>query len=84
MSLGLSPWATCVLSASRKCACPPSWVIPASKAFRVRVERSRKSMKSVLSGSSRCGSPALNRALSSPATARASSISSVDQSIVSM
>ena len=65
MSFGLSPCATCVLSASRKCACPPSWVMPASNALRVRVDLSRNSMNSVLSGSRRCGSPCLNFAFSS-------------------
>ena len=39
MSFGLSPWETWVLSASRKIACPPSWVMPVSKALRVRVDR---------------------------------------------
>jgi len=41
-------------------------------------------MKSVLSGSSRCGCPFLNAVLSSPAAASASSISSIVQSRVSM
>ena len=63
MSFGLSPCATCVLSASRKMAWPPSWVMPVSNAFRVRVDLSRKSMNSVLSGSSRWGSSALERGL---------------------
>ena len=63
MSFGLSPCETCVLSASRKIAWPPSCVIPVSKAFRVRVDLSRKSMYSVLSGSSRCGSPRAARVL---------------------
>ncbi len=44
MSFGLSPCATWVLSASRKIAWPPSWVMPVSKALRVRVDLSRKSM----------------------------------------
>ena len=84
MSFGLSPWATCVFSASRKIACPPSWVIPDSNALRVRVDLSRKSMKRVLSGSSRCGTPFLKASLSSAETASASSISSTVQSRVSM
>ena len=66
MSFGLSPCATCVFSESRKIACPPSCVIPDSNAFRVRVDLSRKSMNSVLSGSSRCGRPVLERRLQLP------------------
>ena len=43
VSFGLSPCETWVLSESRKIAWPPSWVMPVSKAFRVRVDLSRKS-----------------------------------------
>jgi hypothetical protein len=58
--------------------------MPASKALRVRVDLSRNSMNSVRSGRRRVGSPRLNFAFSSAATARASSISSTVQSYVSM
>ena len=84
VSFGLSPCETWVLSASRKIAWPPSCVMPVSKAFRVRVDLSRNSMYSVLSGSRRCGSPRLRASFSSPATASTSSSSSTDQSSVSM
>jgi len=84
MSFGLSPWATWVLSASRKIPCPPSCAMPASNAFRVRVDLSRNSMNSVLSSSRWVFSPALRFAFSSRATVTASSISSVVQSDVSM
>src|ERR1035438_10450001 len=43
VSLGLSPCETCITSAVRKWAWPPSCVIPASNEFRVRVDLSKNS-----------------------------------------
>ena len=50
VSLGLSPCDTCITSAVRKCAWPPSCVIPASNELRVRVDLSKNIRKMVWSG----------------------------------
>src|SRR5579872_3698255 len=55
VSLGLSPWETCMASAVRKCAWPPSCVMPASNEFRVRVDLSKNIRKTVRSGRWRWG-----------------------------
>ena len=47
VSSGVSPWLICVASESRKWACPPSCVMPASKALRVRVDLSKNSRNAV-------------------------------------
>ena len=47
VSAGVSPWLICVASASRKWAWPPSCVMPASKALRVRVDLSKNSRNAV-------------------------------------
>src|SRR5215470_7054118 len=55
ISLGVSPCEICILSGSKKIACPPRRVIPASKELRVRVEEKKKSINRVLSSSKRVG-----------------------------
>src|SRR6266581_282947 len=55
ISLGVSPCEICILSGSKKIACPPRRVIPASKELRVRVEEKKKSTNRVLSSSNRVG-----------------------------
>src|SRR5579859_2361215 len=76
ISLGVSPCEICILSGSRKMACPPRRVIPASKELRVRVDEKKKSMKRVLSSSSREGRSSPHFILRSKARCRTVSSSS--------
>src|SRR5579859_6063388 len=84
ISLGVSPCEICILSGSRKMACPPRRVIPASKELRVRVDEKKKSMKSVLSRSSRVGRSRPHFILRSKASCRTVSSSSFVHSCVPM
>ena len=67
-----------------KCAWAPSWVAPASKELRVRVDLSKKNRNTVLSGRYRVGLPALNAFFRSAEVLSSSSISLSVQSRVSM
>jgi len=79
-----SPWAICEVSALMKWACAPSWVAPASKELRVRVELSKNMRKIVLFGRTTVGSPARNRRFNSPESLRNSSISGTLHSCVTI
>src|SRR6266568_3507005 len=82
ISLGVSPCEICILSGSKKIACPPRRVMPASKELRVRVEEKKKSIKRVLSSSSREGRSSPHCILRSKASRRTVSSSSLVHSWV--
>src|ERR1035438_862909 len=82
VSLALSPCEICITSEVRKCPCPPSCVIPASKEFRVRVDLSKNIRKMVWSGRWRCGIRPLNFRFRSAATSSITSSSLSDHSSV--
>src|ERR1017187_4372653 len=82
VSLALSPWEICIASEVRKCPCPPSCVMPASKEFRVRVDLSKNIRKIVWSGKWRCGIRPLNFRFRSEATSSITSSPVSDHSSV--
>ena len=84
ISFGVSPCEICILSGSRKIACPPRRVMPASNELRVRVEEKKKSMKRVLSSSRRVGRSRPHFILRSKASWRTVSSSSLVHSWVLM
>src|SRR5579863_7287233 len=84
ISFGVSPCEICILSGSRKIACPPRRVIPASKELRVRVDEKKKSMNRVLSASSRVGRSSPHFILRSEASCSTVSSSSLLHSCVLM
>src|ERR1035438_1219591 len=82
VSLALSPCEICITSEVRKCPCPPSCVMPASKELRVRVDLSKNIRKMVWSGRWRCGIRPLNFRFRSDDTSSITSSSLSDHSSV--
>src|SRR6202165_4720392 len=76
ISFGVSPCEICILSGSRKMACPPRRVMPASNELRARAGEKKKSMKRVLSSSRRVGRSRPHFILRSKASLRTVSSSS--------